>query len=166
MSSKSKVTVNINTPKRILENLDTRLKKDIGKSVVADIKESLNRGDSPVEGKGRLAPYKDVKKYPSKKLREEYAKKRSPVNLKLTGDLWEAFTFKLIGASQILIGVFDKHEAAKLVGLQTGELGTHGKTAPRPVIPQAGETFKARIIRNVMRILRQRVRSVIAKTKK
>lgn len=67
-----------------LRSLKQSEAREVGQSVVEKMKKLIAVGISPVEGPGiksRFAPYKDPKKYPGSR------KAKSPVNLKLTGEM-------------------------------------------------------------------------------
>lgn len=131
----SKTSTKVSSPK-IDFTFDKNLERQIQKIVDEDIKGAMKAGLSPVRGKGRFVAYKDKESYPGDK------KGSRPVNLKLTGELYDAINAKLKNAQEIEIGVYgDADLLAKAKGNNEGT-----KHVPeRRFIPLRAERFNVTI---------------------
>lgn len=136
--------------------IDRATASEIGEEVVAEMRDLISKGISPIAGNGRFPRYKDPKKYPRRQ------KPNTPVNLKLSGDFQEALTYSVKSSksgfkTEIFYGgasVEDKKES----GHRKGSDGT--SRTSRPTIPQGSESFAERIVRIFSRIYRDRVSSI------
>jgi hypothetical protein len=155
------------------KKIDDAFRGEVGFIAVKLIKDLLSRGVSPVEGKGRLASYKNAAKYPGlnrnkgKNLkrttqpmtREALAKttkKQSPVNLKLTGDMLKSLSFK-VKQGRIWIGFFDTKEAIKAKALQDGT----ANMAARPILPtEPGQQFAQTIWREILKAVKEKIENL------
>ena len=127
-------------------------KKIMGDKVIELMRATMLRGQSPVRGVGRYVKYKDAKVYPNQ------LKKKSPVNLKLSGDMQRAMASR-VRSGKIVLGVFDSKQAAKMDG---NEKGNRGQAAPRPVFPRKeGQQFTVKIQRDIVRWFKELVQKAV-----
>lgn len=130
---------------QISDPLTTSDARELGKSVVAEMKDLISKGISPLSGYGRFPAYKNPKEGYPKTVRGQYPSKRNtPVNLRLSGDFLNALTNQVqtIGkVGRVVIGYFDSRQAIKEKGHREG-----ANTQPkRPTIPRGSEKFAQRI---------------------
>jgi hypothetical protein len=119
----------------------------VGKAVVAEMKDMISKGISPVEETGRFPAYKhagEKGKYPDS-VRHKYPEKRQrPVNLYLSGAMLDALTFRVLAArngNAVEVGYYDSDQAKKEEG---HAIGWNGQPK-RPTIPGPGQQFAVRI---------------------
>jgi uncharacterized protein (DUF4415 family) len=152
----AKVKVNFSRLKELSTLLVKSLRSEkqvLGDKVIELMKDTMLKGQSPVRGVGRYAKYKDPKKIYPKQL-----KKKSPVNLKLSGDMQRAMKAR-IKSGRIALGVFNKKQAAKMDGNEKGE---RGQPAPRPVFPrEEGQQFTVKIQRDIVRWYKELVKKAV-----
>lgn len=133
--------------------------RQTGTAMLAEMKDLISKGISPIEGKGRFQGYKragDPKGYPAK-LRKKYpGKKNRPVNLKLSGDFLKDLTFRVsgrAGTTAIEVGYYTPSEAIKEEGHRDGANGQPS----RPTIPEGKEQFAISIQEAGIEILEKAV---------
>lgn len=134
-----------------------QLGDELGKIITDEMKNLVDKGISPIKGKGRFEPYRNSYRskieqgyYPGKGLR--------PVNLKLTGHMLGALShavevFK--SAIRITINYSDDLARKKESGHREGV----NNQAQRPTLPQGSEEFSTVITQKV----RQRVADFLIK---
>lgn len=76
-----------------------RTKELVGEQVIADMKESIAAGVSPVRGERRFVAYKNPDRYPGDK------KDKRPVNLYLSGDMLGALRFYPTAGPGVSVGI-------------------------------------------------------------
>lgn len=149
-------------PKELYEIRDT-LKEQII--------ESMERGVSPVEGEGRYKDYSDsykdqiggvyknskgkkIKKSGFSSLKSKFNKSVRPVNLKLSGDMYESLTIKkaqrglLINFSSPLAYIHDK-------------LGAGKKRVIRRILPRKNENFSGAITTTLTKASREYLKRLL-----
>lgn len=135
-----KVTVKLESVERIRKEVQSQaIKKQAANLLIDQIKTFIAKGISPVFGFRRFPAYKNPDKYPADK------KPKRPVNLKLSGDMLQALTFRDRAKFGIEIGWFG--------GKQAKKAGNHndGDTVPqRKILPtKKGERFNVSITRKL-----------------
>ena len=108
---------------------------------------SIRKGKSPVRGEGRYKRYSDsyIKRIMSKKFKEQFGKRVSPVNLRLTGAMLKSI-FRNFPKNKIVIGF--KSEIAFFH--QTGA----GNLPVRKLLPDASDRgFNVIITRKVTALI-------------
>ena len=119
----------------------------LGDVVVAEIKDSVSKGISPIEGRQRFPAYKKPDRYPGRVRKRFPRKRKRPVNLYLSGDFLSNLRFKVEKSSsfrtksRLRIGFFDRKSILKERGHREGAKGQPS----RPIIPDRNEDFKRRI---------------------
>ncbi len=106
--------------------------------------DKIAEGISPVKGEG---PFKKLTKHYAD---EEHGGDRTAI-LDEHGDMLQALTYKIVG-NKIEVGIFDKKEAPKSYGHNTGFRGhptLEGKAPKRQFIPEDGQTLKDDIMRGI-----------------
>lgn len=133
-------------------NRDTAIA--VNKAVIAEMKDMITKGISPIEGTGRFPGYKNPKKYPGKK------KPKTPVNLTLTGKMLKALKGFVEPTKSGYASViqYTGGEEVKEEGHREGA----NKQPKRPTIPliNKGENFAQRILRVISRIYRDRIKTL------
>lgn len=120
--------------------------KEIGDSLVKEMKTRIASGISPITGK-RFPSYKNPKKYPGKK------KPPRPVNLKLTGDFLKSLVAKVkTGKKPVITITFNDNESFDKE--QGHREGANGQRI-RPIIPQGQENFTDGILAAVRQVFRR-----------
>lgn len=134
-------------------------KTRIGYVLVDEMKAAIARGQSPIREVGRFIKYKDQSKYPGNgKFAARHGKKRSPVNLNLTGEMLDSFMVKA-DLKKITVGIFDKEEQIKMKVLQAGLPPLAG---PRRVFPsKSGDEFTVKIVRALIKEFRALLKKAI-----
>lgn len=117
--------------------------EQIGKQTVAAMKSLIASGTSPIEGKGKFAPYKHPQRYPGKR------KAHSPVNLRLTGEMLDSLGYVVLPRNgkdgfAAYIGYDSVQSTLKESGHREGVNGQ----PRRPTLPNAGkgERFVSAIV--------------------
>jgi nucleoid DNA-binding protein len=127
--------------------------EEVGKGVIAAMKDAILSGSSPIDGKGKFPPYKDPKKYPGE------LKPKTPVNLTLTGKFLRSLGFKTYQSSSGGYGTeigYSQREEVKERGHREGA----NKQPKRPTIPsKQGEKFSAKIQKVIADIYKARLKS-------
>ena len=129
--------------------------EEVGRYVTTEIALHLGDGNSPVEGHGAF-----------KKLSADYADEEkggdTKPNLELGGDMLAALEWR-VEMDEVKIGFFDKEEAIKAYGHNTGMKGhpwLEGKAPVRRIIPEVKENFKQDIQRGINLIVNEMVSSI------
>lgn len=160
--------------KRLKKQLKTAAKiptsstaRKLGKIVVKEMKNNISKGISPIQGKGRFPGYKragDKDGYPNTVRRQFPAKRRRPVNLKLSG----AFLRMLRGKPKKVgrafspnVGFFDNLSRKKESGHRDGVNGQ----PKRAIIPVGGESLKKSILIRVEKAFKAAILKVVRKFK-
>ena len=128
---------------RIPTNRQEAAKRDVGEFIVGEILRSVQRGQSPVEGRGAF-----------KKLDPEYANEfkggnRQP-NLDQQGDMLDALEFE-ITTGGVKVGIFQDSQVPKADG--HNNFSGLSELPERRFIPDATEDFKRNIKAGVNQIL-------------
>ena len=138
--------------------------KDTAKEVVAEMKDMILKGISPVKSVGRFPAYLragEKGKYPDNQRRKYPAKRQRPVNLKLSGDFLKALRYRVFSGkngSYFEIGYYDEDSIKKEEG---HALGWNGQPQ-RPTIPDDGE-FAERIQRIIFNGFKRAVSAFVKK---
>lgn len=144
----------------------------IGAFAVAEIKDLIAKGISPIEGMGKFPAYKwqtkanrklGKDKYPFTRIGRKYGKTATPVNLKLTGNMLDALTAWAEQKSKywlIAIGFDGKSEQSREADLkeQGHRKGVNGQPK-RPIIPKRGETWAV----NVQKVILEGLKYALSK---
>lgn len=135
--------------------MDQSTQNDLGETVVTEAKQMISEGQSPVRGYGRFAEYKDRTKYPGAR------KDARPVNLKLTGEMLDAYDFKPTREG-IEVGVLngDRKEVAQYINEGTEHM------AQRRFIPGSGEEWAVSIMRKIADVYEKRLSQIIRQSAK
>lgn len=151
-----KVTVNFDLTRYLDQFMDSSTVERMGNAVVNRMKEIMASGQSPVRGYGRFVAYKNPKRYPGK------LKTARPVNLKLTGEMYDGLSHRRKTETSILVGMVQGSDERKEIA------GYHNAGAsPVPMrrfIPQRGEEFVVSIMRLIRQIYRERMNDLIARS--
>jgi len=128
---------------RIPTNKQEAAKRDVGEFIVGEILRSVQRGQSPVEGRGSF-----------KKLDPEYADEfkggnRSP-NLDQQGDMLDALEFE-VTTGGVKVGIFEESQVPKADG--HNNFSGLSELPVRRFIPDATEDFRRDIKSGVNQIL-------------
>lgn len=153
----------------IVDKLDELMKpttqadaKEIGDACLKEMKSLISKGISPIKGTGipsRFPSYKNPDRYPGKR------KSKSPVNLKLSGDMMNDLDYDVVKSASgysAQLGYSSSKEQVKELGHREGANGQ----PIRPTVPQGnlGETF-ASSIQNVYLSLLNAVIDRVARRK-
>jgi hypothetical protein len=143
----------------------------IAKLTVKEIKKSVSKGISPIEGAQRFPAYKNPENYPDKIKKRFPSKRRRPVNLELSGDFLKNLKFKIenkvkklgkfVEKREIKVGFFDEESINKEKGHRDGANGQ----PKRPIIPNKKEDFKRRIKNSIVKEFKKIFRKNVAKRK-
>lgn len=155
MKVKTKVVFDI---EKDIEKINTpQAMKEVGELVVREMKTMILSGVSPVRGNKRFAPYKDRTKYPGD------LKPARPVNLKLTGEMLDALTFRPYKET-VHIGIFTSDQGVK----DRAEAHNQGTEhmAKRQFIPQEGEEFAVTIMRKIKAHFEKKLSVIIRQSNK
>jgi hypothetical protein len=141
--------------------LDGPTVDEIGETIKDMSIKFMEAGVSPVDGK-KFEKYKDTEKYP-KNVRKHYPdKKNSPVNLKLSGNLYESLNWIKSGATTLTFGLLKPKGKADIYGEVHNE-GLNG-VAERKFLPTAPkETFNRTILLEIQRLIAERISKIIKK---
>jgi hypothetical protein len=126
---------------------------EMGSTIKQGMLDAMAAGKSPVAGEGNFEPYADPKKYPGGR------KPARPVNLKLTGRLWEAIRWYR-NRDSVVIGIADP-EVAKYAEAHNEGLGHMPK---RQFLPGPGEVFLPAILDKALALYRKSLSAIINKT--
>ncbi len=129
------------------------IQREIGKTVVEEVKDFTSKGISAAEGDGRFRfqKYKDPKKYPGDK------KPSRPVNLSLTGQMLDALEH-WITAGRLFIGYRTKNVKA-----EAHNFGTEHMPVRRFLPVQEGSKFNLTIMKKIRDIYIRRIEATIKK---
>lgn len=119
----------------------------------------ISEGQSPVKGYGRFERYKDRAKYPGGQ------KDATPVNLYLSGDMMDAYDYKLSGRQEgVEVGVVrGSSEVKERAGYH--QEGTENM-AQRRMVPGEGEEWATSIMRRIAEIWSKRLADLIRQSNK
>lgn len=137
--------------KKISENATPKILtrsdlKELANIYIKEMKASIAKGISPIQGYARFPKYKNPKKYPGGRksaIKKRYPGKRArPVNLFLSGKFLRELDFRVQRrGAELKIGFFKKYGKT----LERGHrLGVNGQPK-RPIIPNRNEDFTKRI---------------------
>lgn len=154
------VKVDLNFPTEMI--LDAGTVNAAGLMLIRKSIEFMSKGASPVDGK-RFEKYKDVEKYP-KNVRKSYPdKKNTPVNLRLTGNLYESFGFKKSSSKGFLFGILNP-KGNVLDYASVHNEGKRSDIPQRKYLPTGkGETFNKTIMLELRRVIVDRIKALIKK---
>lgn len=133
-----KVTVKLDSIDEIRRAVNSpRVKRRLAEEFIPEVKKFILRGISPVVGERRYQAYKNPDKYPGGR------KPNRPVNLRLSGDMLDAFTFRDRAGTGFELGWFGGKEGKKASNHNNGD------TVPeRRLLPdREGERFNASLTR-------------------
>lgn len=134
--------------KEIPAGIDKKCAQKVGKAVVDGIKDLTKKGISPIRGEGRMPRYKNPKKYPGDRFP---GKKKTPVNLRLTGDMMRSLGHKESkdgAAYKTVVKYDDPDQEIKEQGHREGA----NDQPKRPTLAQGNEEI-AKTIENEVRDL-------------
>ena len=126
---------------------------------VIEMKDRIQRGQSPIKGRGRFPAYKNPKKYPGKR------KPKRPVNLYLSGVFLKALRgigYRVGQEIYVRIGFSDSLNAEKERGHREGANGQ----PKRPIIPEGNETFTPRILLKMKKAYKLAYKEALKRRKK
>lgn len=133
---------------------------ELGQAIVTEMKNDISKGNSPVRTERRYARYKDPEKYPGER------KPNRPVNLKLSGEMEKALTFRLVsGRAAVEVGYMGASQdvQARAIAHNTGT----PHMAQRKTIPwEEGDQLTVRINRKLVGLYKERLAKLIAKGNK
>ena len=130
--------------------------KRVGELIVTEMRKSMGAGLSPVRGEGRFVGYKDRKKYPGD------LKAARPVNLHLTGDMWNALTYWSV-SGRLVICFQDRDEAKKA---QSHNQGTRHIPRRHFMPTENGEELNVTITRAVRNLYAEILSDIIRKNRR
>lgn len=129
---------------------------ELDREVVGEIKRFMAAGTSPVRGKRRFPAYKTPEKYPANK------KPSRPVNLFLSGDLYNSLKAAKVSVLSFYIGVSSLASEKIKTYAKANNLGENG-IPERRFIPIRGEQFNISIMRKIKDIIARRIAEIINK---
>ncbi len=134
----ARVKVNLKEGRSNIKDFKLKAKRAMRGTLEKEIKESIERGVSPVHGKGRFVKYSDTYKEQmgTGKLRN---KKPRPVNLTLTGKLLKSLRVRITNKGLSIS--FDN----KLADIHNREGAGKSKTVRRMLPTEKGEQFSRSI---------------------
>lgn len=165
--AKHKVKLKFDGSIKVLKTnlVDNKTQNTLGEAVIEMMKDAMSKGLSPVKGFGRFIGYSSQRnnnkssypfnvkhKYPSKKVR--------PVNLKLSGDLYDSIGFKGIKQG-VEIGHINMTSEIKEKFEKHNE-GSDILVPQRKYLPnKRGETFIVTIMQMIKYIYTERIKFII-----
>jgi hypothetical protein len=163
----AKVTLKFNGPLGIFQRgnvVNSSTQTKLGTEVIKLMKDAMGAGLSPVKGFGRYAGYAVTRTgrknaYPKNVQKQYPGKTVRPVNLKLTGDLWDAITHQKrkngvsIGHHTPTVDIHKKFE--------THNVGVDPLVPQRKYLPDEGEGFIVSIMREIKDIYLRRIKDII-----
>lgn len=143
---KKKIKLAITEDKGNLGKLKSQSLQRIGDTLIAEIKQRIASGISPITGK-RFAAYKNPKRYPGKQ------KPKRPVNLWLSGDFIKSLRIRVKTGKNPMLTVYFTKELSedKERGHRDGAKGQ----PKRPIIPVGREGFADGILVAVRQVFRK-----------
>ncbi len=126
----------------------------VGKAVVEGVKQMIASGQSPVEGEGRFAAYKNPLSYPGD------LKPARPVNLSLTGTMLSHLGYRRNG-DKIEVGILTSAPRKVKTIARVHNTGERSDIAKRQFIPEKGQDFVVSIRLKVKELFRKRVLEII-----
>jgi hypothetical protein len=137
---------------------DESLGKEISRAVLKEIRDAVAKGNSPVAGWGKFAPYKNPDKYPGNQ------KSSRPVNLDLSGDMMKALTteVRLDSKSRLVVevGWFGAEEDIQ-VRARVHNSGERWDIKRRPVLPGKDDEWTERIKKIVLDLYSKRIARIM-----
>lgn len=138
--------------------LTSAVVKDLETTIRDESISFMEAGISPVNGR-KFELYKNTDKYPKNVQKTFPDKKNTPVNLKLTGNLYDSFAAKKSGDKSFVFGLLSPKGNADVYG------AVHNKDdTGRPDIPERrflptrpGEEFNKSIMLEIRRIIVDRI---------
>lgn len=158
------VTIRVDLNMPIEKILDGATVTNLGGAILKESLKFMESGISPVTGK-RFVKYKNTAKYPEK-IRKIFPEKRNtPVNLKLTGDLYDSFGWSKKSQKVLTYGLLRPKGKAGIYG------PVHNRDDEgRPDIPERkflpskrGERFNRTIMLEIKRIIVERLQRLLKK---
>lgn len=133
-----------------LKNLSKRSLNKVGNELIAEMKDNIAKGISPITGR-RFPGYKKPSRYPGDQ------KPARPVNLKLSGEFLDDMTTDERSGSKPSITLYYKGKDSddKERGHREGANGQ----PKRPTIPQGRESFSIGILTKIENILKKLIES-------
>lgn len=146
-----------------VKNLKSTTLKKACKALIKSMKKVIAKGISPITGRSARFPgYKNPKKgYPTSVRHRFPAKKRRPVNLKLSGKFLKKLKFRVgVGKKAFIdIGFFDKYGKT----LEEGHREGAGGQPERPIIPTGKEAFRPIVIKDFKSVIVEAFKKIVAK---
>jgi hypothetical protein len=132
----------VNKKLESIAKVEKETAREVGEAVVKEMLDQIGKGVSPIRGEGRFPRYKNPKKYPADQ------KPKSPVNLKLTGQMLDSLKFSVY-STRTGFGTEIQYSNQEAKLKEKGHRDGANGQPKRPTIPlkSLGETFSARIIR-------------------
>lgn len=150
------ISIDIDIP--IEKILDQSTVDALGRKITSDSIKFMESGVSPVNGK-RFAQYKDPNKYP-KNIKKKYPNKsKTPVNLKLSGKLYESFGWRKISDTIFNFGLLNADAKVLTYAAVHNKDDTGRSDIPeRKFLPtKRGEEFNRSIMLEIKRIIVNRI---------
>lgn len=151
MANRAKITADLKKElDRLLDETEKKISKadldKIGQTTVNAMKDLIEKGISPIQGKGRFPGYlrpNDTDGYPTN-VRKRFPKKRArPVNLTLSGKFLKTLIFRSNSNTKAVeVGFFDQLSLKKEQGHRDGAQGQ----PERPIIPKQNESLVKSIV--------------------
>lgn len=153
------------TKTQVVKAIKSKDAKDVGDSVTKEMLKLISKGQSPIKkarGSGRFPAYKEsYLKQIAEKEGIFATKKKTPVNLKLTGDFLKALTSNVVNENgQYVTEIF--YEGKEDDKERDHRKGARGQRK-RPTIPQGKEEFRTKIIREVEKIYKRALQRYLDK---
>lgn len=133
----------LNKIKKLQQSVTQQIPSKVGRPLIDQIIDTVQRGYSPVAGQGRFPAYKNPKKYPGNR------KPPTPVNLTLSG----RFLNDLDATQPSFSEASQRHKIKIGFTSDYGKTLEKGHTDPetgqphRQVIPNKGESFNAKLLK-------------------
>lgn len=137
---------------------------ELGDVVVTRMRDVISKGISPIIGPGistRFAAYKNPDEYPGRRMKAYPGKRKSPVNLFLTGEFMASLSSRVVktrGGFGAEIGYDSRLSGKKEQGHREGVNGQPS----RPTIPdaKAGERFSKIIQDEYLKVMNRAIKRV------
>lgn len=145
----AKLKLEIQTKTDLRRILNANVLREVGETIVDEMKEQIAVGKSPIHGDGNFPAYKNPKKYPGKR------KPARPVNLELKGQMLSSLRYR-INQAKIAVTILYANRKAQLKELGHRE-GANGQPE-RPTIPIESEQFNALIKKKAQAVIDKALR--------
>lgn len=158
--NKTKITVQLDFPTE--EILNSQTVNELGQAIQEESIRFMEAGVSPVDGR-KFERYKNTEKYP-KNVRKSFPdKKNTPVNLKLSGNLYDSFGWKKHSDKSFIFGLLNPKGDADVYGAVHNRDDTGRSDIPeRRFLPtRVGELFNKSIMLEIRRIIVDRIARLI-----